>query len=474
MKNLRASLIVGAVGLAMAICLLLILWLDREAESLVRTQVIEMLDRETALVRTNLESGTFTRAQAASVMASLNLRLTLIDSTGRVLYDTNVDSARLGSLENHLTRPEIADALVNGTGHGTRMSATTGVEQLYAARHNPLRATLDGEALPVAFVRLSLSLSAANERVAAVRGRIILAALMILVLIAGAVALFARRVLGPVIAMSHTARLIGEGDLSRRVVVNTRDELGDLGNTINAMVEKLESDIRELERLGRYRSEFLGDVSHELRTPIFAIQGSVETVLSDDKMPSDVRRSFLNTAMRNTERLNALVSDLIDTSRIESREMRLSLRYFDIVPLLNDIAADLHPAAQRKGLALTVETSDNEVSVFGDRERLRQVLVNLADNAIKNTENGGVTLRCAVEGETARIAIADTGVGIPAEHISRIFERFYRVDKDRSRASGGTGLGLAIVKHILEAHGSQIHVESTPDKGSTFWFNLKM
>lgn len=474
MKSVRTLLIVGAISLAAVISLLLGFVLDRQFESMVRAEIVEMLLRETILVRPALEAGSMTRLQEEEIISSLGLRLTLIDATGHVMFDTNVDSARLSSVENHLFRPEIQDALHTGTGTFVRQSATTGVEQVYASRFGTFNAVLDHVVMPVAYVRLSISLADANSRVAAVRVRVVLAGVGIVLLVALVSVLFARRVLRPIIGMSQTARAIGDGDLSLRVNISGLEEIGDLGRAINAMVHKVEADIRELERLGKYRTEFLGDVSHELRTPIFAIQGSVETVLADDKMPLDVRRSFLETAMRNTARLNALVSDLIDISRIESRELRLSLRYFDVTALVHDVVTEFIPSAERKGLILDCVVPETEVSVYGDRDRLRQVIVNLTDNAVKNTEHGSVILKVELQDRFARISISDTGIGISAEHLPRIFERFYRVDKDRSRASGGTGLGLAIVKHIIEAHGGKIAVDSTIDQGSVFWFDLPL
>jgi two-component system phosphate regulon sensor histidine kinase PhoR len=231
----------------------------------------------------------------------------------------------------------------------------------------------------------------------------------------------------------------------------------------------------QLKKLEQVRSQFLGNVSHELRTPIFAVQGYLETLLDGAVDDHTVNRSFLEKAQSNLSRLNVLLEDLINISQIESGEMKMSLRYFRVNEFLESVGKDFESlaAARNVSLKLSLKTLGND-EVFGDKDRLRQVLNNLISNAINyNRENGEIVLSSdKVEGGV-QIGVKDTGVGITSEHLPRIFERFYRVDSDRSRALGGTGLGLAIVKHIVEAHGSQIKVESTIGEGSIFCFLLK-
>ena len=279
----------------------------------------------------------------------------------------------------------------------------------------------------------------------------------------------------PLVAITDAAVAIKNGDILRRVPVNSGDEIGSLAKSINEMAEKLSSDIDQLRRLERVRREFLGNVSHELRTPIFAIQGYLETLLDGAVDDRAVNREFVTKAVRHAARLDALLSDLIEISRIESGEMKLSFRYFSPGELLAQVVEDMQPIAARKHVSLGYDAQcPDTVTVFGDKERIKQVLVNLIDNGIKYTDAGG-NVRCTVfpSGERFEIAVEDTGSGIPAEHQSRIFERFYRVDRDRSREAGGTGLGLAIVKHIVEAHESTVQVTSEVGRGSRFSFHLK-
>jgi two-component system, OmpR family, phosphate regulon sensor histidine kinase PhoR len=262
------------------------------------------------------------------------------------------------------------------------------------------------------------------------------------------------------------------GDLSRRLSFTGADEIDSCSGEVNAMLETLETDLAHLKKLERVRSEFLGNVSHELRTPIFSMQGLIETLLNGAIDDPDVNKEFLEKALRNSDRLSILLNDLIDISRIESGEMKLRFRYFDVGEFLRSSVNEMEAQAQAQGITLTLAMSLEEgAEVYGDRDRLRQVMTNLIENALRYSEEGKTVTVSATDRATAvEIAVEDEGIGIPEEHLSRIFERFYRVDKDRARAGGGTGLGLAIVKHILEAHRTFITVKSEPGKGSVFTF----
>ena len=242
---------------------------------------------------------------------------------------------------------------------------------------------------------------------------------------------------------------------------------------IQKMFEKMKNDINYLTRLEKMRTEFLANVSHELRTPIFAIQGYVETLLDGAISDEKVNKYFLEKANQHTINLSNLLNDLIDISMIESGEMRMSFRYFNIDEYISTLTKEIEPMAKDKGLELVHHPVRANLQLLGDKDKLRQVFINLITNAIKYTENGKIEIFVEEEKKFGRIIIKDTGIGIPEEDLARIFERFYRVDKARSRAVGGTGLGLAIVKHIVEAHDSKIEVKSEVGKGSEFSFKLK-
>jgi len=258
----------------------------------------------------------------------------------------------------------------------------------------------------------------------------------------------------------------------QRVMVETSDEFLRLSDAINTMFESFRKDITRMKKLERVRTEFLGSVSHELRTPIFSTQGLIETLLNGAIDDKKVNRDFLQRALINTERLNTLLEDLIDISRIESGEMKLQFRYFDIIPFLRSVVNEMQTDAEKRSITLRLSgSSEGAIEVYGDRERLRHVMENLIHNAIKYSEPGDqVCVYVKEKKESVEISVEDTGIGIAPHHIPRIFERFYRVDRDRSREVGGTGLGLAIVKHIVEAHDAEISVVSEVGIGSTFTF----
>ncbi len=250
-------------------------------------------------------------------------------------------------------------------------------------------------------------------------------------------------------------------------------DLNELEEEIRSMFLRTQNDIASMKKLEQIRTEFLGNVSHELRTPIFAIQGFIETLLDGAIEDVKVNRSFLHKANQHTINLNNLLNDLIDISMIESGQMQMSFRYFNVHAFLESIVHDYLSQAEYKKLELKLVPFDKSLQLFGDRQRLKQVMTNLIMNAIKYTEAGTIEVGVTDEQSSAKIFVRDTGIGISEADKNRIFERFYRVDKDRSREMGGTGLGLAIVKHIIEAHSSKVEISSQVGKGSEFSFRLK-
>jgi len=228
-------------------------------------------------------------------------------------------------------------------------------------------------------------------------------------------------------------------------------------------------DVTDLRRLEAMRTDFVANVSHELKTPLAAIQGLIETLADDEGMEGEVRQRFLGRARDQVLRLSALVTDLLALSQVESEARSLERRSLDLRDVLQESESRLDLTGRMRELDVAVELPDEIVPVLGDEEALGRIVDNLLDNAVKYTEDGGeIRVRLTTEGDHAAIEIGDTGIGIEERHLSRIFERFYRVDKARSRALGGTGLGLAIVKHLVEAHGGRVEVESEPGEGTNF------
>lgn len=426
------------------------------------------------LLRTDRPDGPDPYQRLVDFSAAGNFRLTLISPSGEVVFDSDVPKHRIGAVGNHLARPEVQAALAGGTGTDTRHSATLGKDLFYlAARVNP-PLPAESSFRDAAVLRLAIPLTHVREMQAEISSKIIITSILLLICVAVVAVVLSRRLARPITEIAEVAQKIQSGDLDQRIVVRSGDEFGRLAASLNGMVDTLNADITKLRKLEQIRSEFLGNVSHELRTPIFAIQGMLETLLNGALEDREVNRSFVESALRNTERLNTLLADLIDISSIESGEMKMSFRTFRIGAFLEGIISEMLPVATRKGISLELSADPADPDVLGDKERLRQVMVNLIDNAIKYSESGTtVVVEARSHGERMTISVSDSGVGIPAEDIPRIFERFYRVDKERSRDAGGTGLGLAIVKHIAEAHGGRVSVESAVGKGSVFSFSLK-
>jgi two-component system phosphate regulon sensor histidine kinase PhoR len=233
-------------------------------------------------------------------------------------------------------------------------------------------------------------------------------------------------------------------------------------------------DITELRRLEQVRTEFVANVSHELRTPLTAIHGYVETLLGGALEEPDNARRFLEIVHRQTERLGRLINDLTDLSNIELGRVSLRLQATALDEVVDSVVAVIEPRARRGGVTLGAKLAPGLPPVKADHDRLAQILINLVDNAVKYTHRGGmVTVRAAETTRgTVEVSVEDTGVGIPAADLPRITERFYRVDKARSRELGGTGLGLAIVKHLVLAHGGELHIESEVGQGTIVRFTL--
>lgn len=234
-------------------------------------------------------------------------------------------------------------------------------------------------------------------------------------------------------------------------------------------------DITERKNMEQLRSEFVANVSHELRTPLTSIRGFVETLLESGTDDPKMTKHFLEIIADETRRLAMLVEDLLDLSRIEERRAAYRWQRVKIGELVDRALAVCGTSAEEKQVAIKANLSSRLPSFFGDPDMLSQVLINLMDNAIKYTPPGGsVTISTSLYGDELRLDVADTGAGIPADSLPRIFERFYRVEKARSREMGGTGLGLAIVKHIIKGHGGRIEVKSVVGKGTIFSVFLPM
>ena len=258
-------------------------------------------------------------------------------------------------------------------------------------------------------------------------------------------------------------------------LVSENEILDQVEEDVQEWALEQEQEIQTLKTLETYRKRFLGNVSHELKTPIFSIQGYIDTLLDGGLRDESVNHKYLQRASKNVDRLLTIVQDLEAISKLESGELYLEMQEFDIRELVQEVFMDLELKAAKKNIALRLkEGADRSFVVNGDREYIRQVLNNLIVNSLKYGNDGGFTKVSFYDmHKHVLLEVSDNGIGIEERHLKHLFDRFYRVDKSRSRDYGGSGLGLSIVKHIMEAHNQTINVRSTPGMGSTFGFTLE-
>lgn len=261
-------------------------------------------------------------------------------------------------------------------------------------------------------------------------------------------------------------------------VKESNPQTGSIEGIKEAVIEwsaRQNMEIEELRKMASYRREFLGNISHELKTPIFNIQGYVLTLIDGGLDDPEINKDYLLRMENSVNRLIAIVEDLEEISKLESGELKLNLTFFDLVELTREVTDFLEMKARKNKAVISIRNElQRPLIVHADKKRIRQVLINLIENAVKygDKEQNNILVRFFDMDEHYLIEVKDNGPGIPEESLPRIFERFYRTDKGRSRDNGGSGLGLAIVKHIIEAHGQSIRVRSKLGKGTVFAFTL--
>ena len=402
---------------------------------------------------------------------SAGARITRVDRSGRVLADSEAVPEHM---ENHAGRPEVHDALNGKVGSDSRTSATVGMKFLYVAV--PLA---DGGAL-----RLAVPLRNIDVQVRDITRQLLMSVVFAFLPAVVLAALFARGVSRKLGSIIHHAEKLARGDFESRLPVSGRDELGVLSEQLNTtgehlkkMVDELAAEHEKLDRLERFRKDFVINVSHELRTPLASIQGYTETLLDGALEDPQHNVRFLTIIRSNAERLGRLIADLMTLSQLELKRTKFRFAAYSVQELLIECVDSVAPMAEKKGITLAVEEPVTAaIQVYCDSEAVHQILTNLLDNAIKYTPVDGSIAVGAVASTSSEahveLYVRDSGMGIPGEDLPRLFERFYRVDKARSRELGGTGLGLAIVKHLVLAQGGAVWVQSELGKGSRFSFTL--
>jgi two-component system, OmpR family, phosphate regulon sensor histidine kinase PhoR len=584
MRLTIASKSVLTITLLIAFSLALVgVYLERQERTALVNQILARLEAQASLL--SAEIATDLPEWDAWVRRSktrTGARVTVIASGGRVLADSDESADRM---ENHADRPEVKAALAEGSGHAMRISATLGWDLLYFAQAVP---QAGGDRL---ILRLAIPVRQVAQGFGRFRRDFLGIAVITFVVASGIAVLWARGISRQLRQMVVFAQGVSRGEMTTRLPIASRDEIGELGEALNAMAGSLKDtlhrleeegrrirtimesmaegllvidargrislvnpvaeallgiqkaaalgqtpleavrshelddllkaagqhgdarsaeitltrprrrilagtaaiirgadgaiqgtvlalrDITQLKRLEEMRMEFVLNVSHELRTPLTAIRGYAETLLDGDLKKREETRKFLEVIHRHSERLGRLLDDLLDLSNIELERAPLQIRSVTVADIVRQAAAMLTPQANQKSIQIVTTVPADLPPVLADRDRLVQILVNLLDNAVKYTPVGGsVTLRATVlpaQGDQEspaqsrmEIVVEDTGIGIPQKDLPRITERFYRVDKARSREMGGTGLGLAIVKHLVEAHAGRLVIESEPGRGT--------
>ena len=560
--RLTQRLLLGSLLVVTVLVAFVVAVIDRRLHARFTEESTNQITREARLVATQWTRAADADALADAAGAALGHRVTLVDSAGRVLGDSEFDEPALARMENHATRPEVlaaAGGADGAAGVARRVSASAGDEEVYVAVRAPL-----------GFARVSLRTRAVDEIFARARRDVYLAGVLALLAATALAYLFSRAVSRPIVDLRDVAQAMAMGDLARRPALSAPGEVGDLALALHRLSEQLGSrlarlqaeeslltelfdalnegavavdagrrvvrindvgrllvrapaalpfpadqlprdrtlrealdtalagevagpvevtlggrtlsltarpltdggavlaffDLTALRRLEVVRRDFVANVSHELRTPLTVIGGFAETLAEDEVDPAR-GRAFAATILANTRRMQRIVDDLLDLSRIESGGWVPDPTAVRIADVAADAVLPAAPAAEAKGVAMDVQVADDAATVHADPTAVRQVLANLVENAVRHTSSGRVTVFSErVEGGVL-LGVRDTGAGIAADHLPRIFERFYRVDTGRARTAGGTGLGLAIVRHLVEAHGGRVRAESVPGRGTT-------
>ena len=394
------------------------------------------------------------------------LRVTLVDSDGKVVGESNVNELDMSKMDNHIDRPEISNAIKDGISKIERYSNTLNEEFIYVVKKVDIP--------DFSFVRVAQTMDFVNLLVGHRSGTRINIFIIVSIGLLIFTILVDRWINTPIRKVADFAKNIKDGKFENRIKIKSSDEIGELAKNMNQLAETIEADISNMKKMEDVRTEFLSNVTHELKTPIASIVGYLETLKDGALKDKDVNKTFIKRSLKNAKRLEALVTDLVDISRIETGEMEIQLEKVNIQPILEEVVNDARQRNRNLELDIKLSLGDQkEIVVYGNSDRLRQVFDNLVSNAIRYTEIGNVIISAEITDTEVEFTVSDTGMGMDSESKERIFERFFRTDDARKIVRGGTGLGLAICKHIIEAHNSSLSVDSIEKEGSTFAFSLE-
>lgn len=273
----------------------------------------------------------------------------------------------------------------------------------------------------------------------------------------------------PITQIKNAAQDIAEGDVERKIDLNRSDEYGTLATSLNQMASRLREDTRQIKQFAEKQQQFFADITHEIRNPLHNISAALD-MLALEELSTEKKNKYIRSAKNQTKRISRLFKDLKTLQRYDSDEYFVEKKKFDLSFAAKHMEEWYSDKAKEKGILLNID--NHPCKAIGDPGKIEQVLDNLISNALKYTNKGEVRLQYTVQEDKVIIEVSDTGIGISEEHLTRLFDRFYRTDKARSRDKGGTGLGLAVVESILKAHDTEVHVESDIGRGTCFWFTL--
>lgn len=383
-------------------------------------------------------------------------RLTIIDLNGEVLFDTEVNNEN--SLENHLLRDEVLDAVKYGKGESQRRSATLNRNMLYVAMKSN-RADM--------VLRYSVPFSGARESLVMLFPAIWLSFAVALIASALSAQKFADSITKPLREISQEMERM-KGKYTELAVERCQyPEINVIIDTTNDMVKRVQDYLEQIEQEKQIRQEFFSNASHELKTPITSVQGYAE-LLENDIITNEVqKKDFIKRIKKEAIHMNHLINDILMISQLEAKELHIVKSDVDLLLVAREIEEELRPSMAK--YQVTIKVPDGHVFIHAGMNQMKELLGNLMSNAVKYNKPGGmVWVNIDTTKEHVMISVRDNGMGIPQEATGRIFERFYRVDKGRSRKQGGTGLGLSIVKHIVSYYHGTIEVKSEINKGTEF------
>lgn len=387
-------------------------------------------------------------AIAGAASAAIGGRVTLIDSAGIIVADAAPGGIGARPVGVRAMRPEVATVLSRDSRPSGNPAAVIEGDQLYVALRG-------GQGV----VRMAVSTAPIEAILTGLKSDALAAAVIALGWALLFAVLFARYVSKPVIQLRDMAHALARREFTGSPPIDAPGEVGELADSLFQLSDRLGA-------LERARSDFIANVSHELCSPLTIVHGFASTLARNDP-PPDARRQFADAILSNATRMQRVIDDMLDLSRLESGRWSPRIERLNIPDLVQEALDSFQAAAAAKGITLTSRLDDGIATMEADKTATRQILSNLLDNAIRHTFSGTITFASRKSSEGIWLSVADSGEGISEEHLSRIFERFYRVEEGRGRSGGGTGLGLAIVKHMVETHGGRVEVQSTRGTGTT-------